>query len=273
MEKVDAILEFMKQEFITPFDLLQHLLNESNSNYGLYRSHLYHEDCDRLFSILNTIALSRDGQRRLQEWLQCGVGLKSIMDLISDEMDKLHGLTQMRGLADINPDYVESWDIIDFKTEASFTFKLIRSAAESRCQCEVNIAKSPEYELISAKGLKMTWDSLGNISAAIHKLNKIKKKIAEISELSHLNHYHSQVDTSDLVWHVAKKSKEESFQIFKEKHHGNTKVNIVIDLVEEGSKKLKSLTLSTFNAKFKLFASGQPTDFVGDTNTLGNAED
>ncbi|KAF8996610.1 hypothetical protein BDQ17DRAFT_1429572 [Cyathus striatus] len=46
-------------------------------------------------------------------------------------------------------------------------------------------------ELIGAKGLETTWDMLGNVSASINEINKIKKKIAEFTELSHRNRYHS----------------------------------------------------------------------------------
>ncbi|KAF8998693.1 hypothetical protein BDQ17DRAFT_1391658 [Cyathus striatus] len=59
-------------------------------------------------------------------------------------MDRLHDITQMKGLADINPDYIDKRDTTDWKTQASFILKILHSAAESKWQHRINTSKSPD---------------------------------------------------------------------------------------------------------------------------------
>ncbi|KAF8985490.1 hypothetical protein BDQ17DRAFT_1393759 [Cyathus striatus] len=50
----------------------------------------------------------------------------------------------MKGLANINPDYIDKWDMTDWKTQASFILKILHSAVESKWQHRINTSKSPD---------------------------------------------------------------------------------------------------------------------------------
>ncbi|KAJ7677145.1 hypothetical protein B0H14DRAFT_3177829 [Mycena olivaceomarginata] len=66
--------------------------------------------------------------------------------------------------------------------------------------------------LLQAKGMSSTWDRLGNISAAIVHLQRVKKKVAEALDGSYRNTGHTTPDTSEMVWRVANKAAGEQLQ-------------------------------------------------------------
>ena len=111
-------------------------------------------------------------------------------------------------------------------------------------------------ELLTAKGLQSTWDRLGNISAAIDYLNKIKKKVSATLSSSYQRSSHTVPDTSHLVWRVADKIQDESLQVFIQNRPGNAKVKAVVDILATGEAKLKSSSLSSFNKKISAMANG-----------------
>ena len=110
--------------------------------------------------------------------------------------------------------------------------------------------------MLSAKGLESTWDRLGDISAAIDYLNKIKKKMSSALSSSYQRSTHTTPDTSHLVWRVADKIRDEELQVFSEKRLGNSKVKSVVDILATGEAKLKSSSLGTFNKKIFAMVKG-----------------
>ncbi|KAJ7639893.1 hypothetical protein B0H17DRAFT_1216787 [Mycena rosella] len=64
--------------------------------------------------------------------------------------------------------------------------------------------------LLHAKGMSSTWDRLGNISAAIVHLQRVKKKVSAALDGAYKNTGHSTPDTSHLVWRV-QRSRERGF--------------------------------------------------------------
>jgi hypothetical protein len=103
--------------------------------------------------------------------------------------------------------------------------------------------------LLTAKGLESTWDRLGDTSAAIDYLNKIKKKVASTLSASYQGLTHTTPDTSHLVWRVADNSQDNKIQVFKENRSGNLNVKGVVDILTTEAAKLKSSSLGTFNRK------------------------
>ena len=115
-------------------------------------------------------------------------------------------------------------------------------------------------DLLTAKGLESTWDRLGDISAAIDYLNKIKKKVPSALSSSYQRHSHTTPDTSHLVWRVADKLRDEELQVFREKRVGNSKVKAVVDILATGEAKLKSSSLASFNKKISAMVKGHVYD-------------
>lgn len=115
--------------------------------------------------------------------------------------------------------------------------------------------------LFAAKGLYASWDRLGDISAAVDYLQKIKKQVG-IGLGRYGGTTHTTPDTSDLVWKVANKVKELELQIFKlqRQGHDNDTVKPVVDILAAGEQKLKSASLATFNKKVHTLINGHSVE-------------
>lgn len=108
-----------------------------------------------------------------------------------------------------------------------------------------------------AKGLRSSWDRLGDISGAVVQLQNVKKQVSKAMGASYEGKTHTTPDTSPLVWKVAK----EVWELVLGKHQpgrkGNDKQKMVNNLVDLGEKRLFSSTLETFNKKFACMKAGK----------------
>ncbi|KAF8811264.1 hypothetical protein BYT27DRAFT_7090248, partial [Phlegmacium glaucopus] len=114
--------------------------------------------------------------------------------------------------------------------------------------------------LLQAKGLQSTWDRLGNISAAIHFLKKLKKQVALAMSASYQSTTHTNPNTDHLVWIVADHIHNEKLHVYRENRPGNAKVVPTLDILDIGEEKLKSSSLATFNRKVCAMVEGRRYD-------------
>ncbi|KAJ7853791.1 hypothetical protein B0H14DRAFT_3653140 [Mycena olivaceomarginata] len=91
--------------------------------------------------------------------------------------------------------------------------------------------------LLQAKGMSSTWDRLGNISAAIVHLQRVKKKVAEALDSSYRNTGHTTPDTSEMVWRVANKAAGEQLQEFVVGRAHNDRKKLTKDILLVGEEK------------------------------------
>ncbi|KAJ7091714.1 hypothetical protein C8R43DRAFT_1092475 [Mycena crocata] len=110
--------------------------------------------------------------------------------------------------------------------------------------------------LLKAKGMASTWDRLGNISAAIVHLQRVKKKIAEALEGAYRNTGHTTPDTSEMVLRVARKVASENLQQFLNGRPHNDRKKLTKDIQLIGEESIKSSTLKTFNKKLRAMIEG-----------------
>ena len=111
--------------------------------------------------------------------------------------------------------------------------------------------------LLQAKGVQSTWDHLGNISAAVDILKKLKKRVASVMKTAYQGTTHTAPKTNHLVPRVAKKVHDKRLHVYTEDRIGNMKVKSVPNILPIGEAKLKSSLLATFNHKICAMAEGQ----------------
>ncbi|KAJ7888781.1 hypothetical protein B0H13DRAFT_1468034, partial [Mycena leptocephala] len=92
--------------------------------------------------------------------------------------------------------------------------------------------------LLQAKGMNSTWDRLGNMSAAIVHLQRMKKKIAAALNSAHTSAGHTTPETSHLVWRVQRKVSSEKIQQFDSTRSKNTRGKLTTDISEVGYENL-----------------------------------
>ncbi|KAJ7648482.1 hypothetical protein B0H17DRAFT_958944, partial [Mycena rosella] len=108
---------------------------------------------------------------------------------------------------------------------------------------ERNIGHVKVGTTICGQGMYGDWDRLANISAAIDVLTSVKSNIAISMDASYAGKSHKAVDTSDLVWRVARKAKELNLNETK----ANRSAKTTTDIFSTGERLLKSSTIATFN--------------------------
>lgn len=116
-----------------------------------------------------------------------------------------------------------------------------------------------------AKGLRSTWDRLGDISGAVIQLQNVKKQVTKALGASYQGMSHTTPDTSTLVWKVANDVRELSLSKYQPGRKGNEKQKLVPDLIEVGERKLLSSSLETFNKKLACMKTGNLEEVAGIT--------
>ncbi|KAJ7183912.1 hypothetical protein C8R46DRAFT_856486, partial [Mycena filopes] len=111
--------------------------------------------------------------------------------------------------------------------------------------------------LLQAKGMNSTWDCLGNISAAIVHLQRVKKKIAAALNAAYQSTGHTTPDTAHLVWRVQRRANSEDLQLFNAARSNNPRGKLTSDILLIGEGKIKSSTLATFNKKLAAWIDGR----------------
>ncbi|KAK7016044.1 hypothetical protein R3P38DRAFT_2542966, partial [Favolaschia claudopus] len=127
---------------------------------------------------------------------------------------------------------------------------------------EHNIGKIKQ--LFAAKGNYADWSRLANISAAIDVLSSMKINIGRSLGACYKGTSHKDVDTSSLVWRVARKAKDLELNTTQP----NRSVTATPDLLLVGEAAIKSSTLAKFNKKRRELLKG-----IVDSETGEDEED
>ena len=114
-----------------------------------------------------------------------------------------------------------------------------------------------------AKGLRSSWDRLGDISGAVIQLQNVKKQVLNALGASYQGKTHTTPDTSKLVWKVANKVQELMLGKYLPDHKGNDKQKLVTNLINVGEKRLLSSTLETVNKKLACMKAGNVDELAG----------
>jgi hypothetical protein len=111
--------------------------------------------------------------------------------------------------------------------------------------------------LFAAKGIYSNWDRLGNISAVINHIQKVKIQVARSMCASYQGSTHQNVDTSNLVWCIADKARDLQLLKIVPNREGQSSAKAVPDLRASGREKFATASLATFNKKIRDMASGR----------------
>ena len=116
-----------------------------------------------------------------------------------------------------------------------------------------------------AKGLRSSWDRLGDISGAVIQLQNVKKQVSNTLGAPYEGKTHTTPDTSALVWKVANEVQELVLGKYQPGRKGNDKQKMVTNLIDVGERKLLSSSLETFNKKLACMKAGNVGEMAGIT--------
>lgn len=121
--------------------------------------------------------------------------------------------------------------------------------------------------LFAAKGIYSNWDRLGNIATGINYLQLVKKQVTNSLKSGYRGTTHTDVDTSVLVWRIAKKVKELELQSVVPDRDANSTARPVVDIIKAGYRKFQSSSLATFNKKLADMRQGKSSQPEADEIT------
>src|ERR1700733_386292 len=114
-----------------------------------------------------------------------------------------------------------------------------------------------------AKGLRSSWDRLGDISGAVLQLQNVKKQVTKALGASYEGKTHTTPDTSTLVWKIANELRELVLSKYQPGRKGNDKQTLVTNLIDVGERKLLSSSLETFNKMLACMKAGNADEAAG----------
>jgi hypothetical protein len=83
----------------------------------------------------------------------------------------------------------------------------------------------------------------------INHLQLVKKQVTSSLKSGYQGTTHTNVDTSELVWRIAKKAKELELQRVVPDRDNDSTARPVVDILTAGFRKFQSSSLATFNKK------------------------
>lgn len=141
-QHVEAVLQVLRDHWLSPFDLIIAILDDSNPQYSQYRHELYKKENRKLGQIFDHICSNPAGHIKFEESI-----LSRAVDLVcatvSSEIDAVKDKERLPGLSKINPDFILGWNVSSHQETAPVLFQLLVTAAESAAAKEKNKKKSP----------------------------------------------------------------------------------------------------------------------------------
>jgi hypothetical protein len=135
----------------------------------------------------------------------------------------------------------------------------------SRCEnslCQLISCDKVFSDVFVSKGLRSSWDRLGDILGAVIQLQNIKKQVSKALGASYQGKTHTTPDTSMLIWKIANDVWEHSLSKYQPGRKGNEKQKLVPNLINVGERKLLLSSLETFNKKLACMKAGNLNEVV-----------
>lgn len=118
--------------------------------------------------------------------------------------------------------------------------------------------------MFASKGIYSNWDRLGNISAAVNHLQRIKKQVTRSMRATYQGSTHTVCKTDGLVWRIAGKARQLRLQEYVPNRDGQAPAKAVPDLRATGREKFASSSLATFNKKMHEMIAGKAASLEDD---------
>lgn len=128
-QHIEEVLQTLRDNWLSPFDLILDILNDSNPNYSQYRNELYKKENKKLGQIFDHICANAAGQVKFNE-LILPRAVELVCTTISDEMEIVKDMERLPGLSEITPEFIVGWNVSGHQEAAPALSRLLVAAAE-----------------------------------------------------------------------------------------------------------------------------------------------
>ncbi|KAK6981264.1 hypothetical protein R3P38DRAFT_2377389, partial [Favolaschia claudopus] len=142
-EKIDSVIQNLRSMQISPFQLMQQVLDSDNWQYDYHRTHLYRADSSRLSQLVDAIMENEQGKLKLLECMRPHL-IDSACSIVAEQMEERHKSSIMSGIQQITPEFIDAWNIEDDIDHTPLLTRILETAAQSPEAKAKNKIKQPE---------------------------------------------------------------------------------------------------------------------------------
>jgi len=144
-ERIQDVLALLRDHRLSPFDLVQEILNESQPQYSCYRTEFYKEGNEKLFRFLDTVISVDSGKSKLKAWMQKPAAMDIFCDVITEEMNGIQLAEQLPKIAAVTtPEFIRDWTVSSHQEIAPCIQRILLAAAQTSVAKEKNKKKVPD---------------------------------------------------------------------------------------------------------------------------------
>ncbi|KAJ7469215.1 hypothetical protein FB451DRAFT_1479113 [Mycena latifolia] len=141
--KIHNLLAELRQDRISPIDILIQVLDPEDISYDRYRGNLYKEDSTKLALLLDKIMEDYNGKQKLLECMRSHL-FQFACDTVAEEMKTRRAGSILPGIQVVTPSFIEEWSLDEEIDTTPFLTRILETAAQTERAKLHNKKKKPQ---------------------------------------------------------------------------------------------------------------------------------
>jgi hypothetical protein len=141
--KIHSLLAGLRQDRISPIDILIQVLDPDDLAYDRYRGNLYTEDSTKLSVLIERIMADDKGKKKLLGCMQPHLE-EFACEIVAEEMETRRRNSILPGIEAVTPTFMEKWNLDEEVDHTPFLSQILESAAQTERAKLHNKKKKPQ---------------------------------------------------------------------------------------------------------------------------------
>ncbi|KAF7345728.1 hypothetical protein MVEN_01592900 [Mycena venus] len=141
--KIHNLLASLRQDWISPVDILLQVLDPDDIVYDRYRGNLYRDDSTKLASLIEIIMSDHKGKQKLSECMEPYL-VEFACDTVAEEMETRQKKSILPGIQAVTPAFMETWNPDEEEDHTPFLSQILQTAAQTDRAKLQNKKKKPD---------------------------------------------------------------------------------------------------------------------------------
>jgi hypothetical protein len=120
----------LKENHISPVDVLIQALDPDDLSYHRYRGNLYRDDSTKLRKLLDTIMSDPNGRCKLMSSMRPHIE-EFACEIVAEEMETRRRNSILPGIAVFTPDFIEKWTLDEDEDHSPFLTSILTTASQT----------------------------------------------------------------------------------------------------------------------------------------------
>jgi hypothetical protein len=141
--KIHTLLASLRQDRISPLDILIQVLDPEDMAYDRYRANLYRNDSAKLPALIEKIMADDKGREKLLECMKPCL-LDFSCEIVAQEMEQRRKKSILQGIQVVTPTFMERYNLDEEVDTSPFLTQILETAAQTDRAKLHNKKKEPE---------------------------------------------------------------------------------------------------------------------------------